>query len=351
MSSAAAASPEAPALAETPGGSPAEGGEGLVSGSEGDPFPLPSPLPPEALPRRVEGGLEAQPGAGPVELVLGGKGTEDGRFAYPRAMIATPGGVLFVADKTGRIQKFSPEGRLLALARTPGIVQGKPTGLGLDPEGHLLVADTHYSRVLTYTQDLELVRYYGAPGRVPGRLMMITSVRCSAAGFHYTTDFGDDVARVQVFRADGTFVRTWGSFGEGPLGFKRPMNLALDESRGRVYVADAANHRVGVFDLEGGHLAQLGGPGREPGQLEYPYDVKLDEEGRVWVAEFGNQRVSVFDPEGAFLGAWGAPGRAVGGLNRPWALALGPQDRVWVLDSNGDRCYGMRRRTFLGGAR
>ncbi|MGB0513268.1 MAG: HD domain-containing protein, partial [Wenzhouxiangellaceae bacterium] len=40
-------------------------------------------------------------------------------------------------------------------------------------------------------------------------------------------EFGDDVARVQVFRPDGTLVRTWGTFGDGPVQFKRPMNLAI----------------------------------------------------------------------------------------------------------------------------
>ena len=331
-----------------------EGGEKLSAlYVPGEPYPVPQPLPPKSIGRAILGGPTAQAGGGPIEFWIGGKGEEDGRFAYPRAMVTTPAGVLFVADKTGRIQKFTPEGTPLAVVRTPGVVQGKPTGLGIDPEGKLLVADTHYCRVLRYdADDLTLLSWYGAPGRDPGRFMMITAVQSTRDGkLHYTTDFGDDVARVQVFRPDGTYVRGWGTFGDGPLQFKRPMNLALDDARDRVYVADAANHRVGVFDLEGKFVAHFGGPGREPGQLQYPYDVKIGDSGEVWVAEFGNQRISVFNPQGALLGCWGAPQRALGGLNRPWAVALGPKGRVWALDSSGDRCYALRQNAFLGGSK
>lgn len=321
---------------------------GADSYTPGKPYPIPEPLPPQSRPQLVAAESPApQEGEGEVELVLGGKGESPGRFGYPRALVTTKEGALFVADKTGRIQRFTPEGKVERLVFTPGIVQGKPTGLGIDEHGDLLVADTHYCRVLVYDTDLKLKRAYGAPGPDPGQFMMITSVH-AAGGLHYTTDFGDQVARVQVWREDGTYLRTWGSFGWDPDQFRRPMNLAIDPARDRVYVADAANHRVSIFTSAGELEGHLGGEGKERGKLGYPYDVKLDELGRVWVAEFGNQRVSVFSPAGECLGVWGGPGRAVGGLNRPWAVALGAGQRVWVLDSNGDRCYGMLRKTWLG---
>jgi DNA-binding beta-propeller fold protein YncE len=351
--------PQAPAA--TPplpsASAPTEGEPGYVPAQEkvaevwkpGEPFPLPQPLPPEARGRALEL-PSARKGEGSVEFYLGGRGEKDGRFNYPRAMVTTVEGTLFVADKTGRIQKFTPEGKLLAVVRTPGIVQGKPTGLGIDARGDLIVADTHYCRVLVYDQDLQLKRWYGAPGRAAGRFMMITSVHAGEGGVHYTTDFGDDVARVQVFREDGTHLRSFGTFGWNSDQFRRPMNLAVDDARDRLYIADAANHRVCVYTREGKLVKHFGGEGKEAGKLGYPYDVKLDEAGRVWVAEFGNQRLSVFSSEGACLATWGGPGRKLGGLNRPWAVALGPGERVWALDSKLDRCYALTRDTVLGGS-
>ena len=120
-----------------------------------------------------------------------------------------------------------------------------------------------------------------------------------------------------------------------------------------LYVADAVNHRIAVFNTAGELLRSLGGLGRGPGQLNFPYQVIKDDADRLWIAEFGNQRVSVLSArDGSALGAWGHAGRQLGALNRPWAVALGPDERVWVLDSGNDRLYALRRELFVGaGAR
>ena len=315
---------------------------------DGVPFPLPDPLPAVALPRAIEGGEPAAPGPAPVRAWVGGSGTADGRLHYPRAVVAGPGGAVFVADKSGRIQKWSPDGRLLAVVRAPAIGQGRPTGLGIDRAGRLLVADTHYCRVLVYDADLRLLRAFGAPGPAPGQLMLISGAQEGADGRIYTTDYGDLVARVQVWSAVGEHRLAFGSFGDQPGQLRRPMNLAVDDGRDRVYVADAVNHRIAVFDRAGAWVTQLGVRGRAPGELDFPYDVELDAEGHVWVAEFGNQRVSVFSPEGRSLGAWGEAGRALGRLHRPWGLALTAPSSLWVLDSGNDRAYLLDRAAVLG---
>lgn len=321
---------------------------------DGLPFALPSPLPPEAHPRTfpVEAAALPAPGPAPLEFWLGGTGTADGKLQYPRAIAAEADGSALVCDKTGRIQRWDHEGRLRAVVRTPTTSQGKPTGLGVDAEGQVLVADTHYCRVLVYGPDLALRRVYGAPGRASGLFMFISGVKAGPDGLHWTTDYGDDVARVQAFRPDGTWVRATGRFGAGEGELRRPMSLCFGATAGEageVYVADAVNHRLVVLALDDGRwLRTLGAPGRGPGQLDFPYDVARDEEGRLWVAEFGNQRVQVLDPrDGACLGLWGAPGRRPGSLGRPWGLALGRGARLWVLDSQNDRLYALDRARVL----
>lgn len=320
---------------------------------DGVPFPLPDPLPPEAQPRSfpLEGAALPEPGPAPLEFWVGGTGTADGKLQYPRAISAVPDGSVFVCDKSGRIQRWDHEGRLRAVVRTPTTAQGKPTGIRVDDEGQLLVADTHYCRVLVYGPDLQLRRVWGAPGRAPGLFMFISSVVQGPDGLWWTTDYGDDVARVQAFRPDGTWVRATGRFGTGEGELRRPMSLCFDATAGEVFVADAVNHRIVVLALADGRwLRALGGPGRGPGELDFPYDVARDDEGRLWVAEFGNQRVQVLDPRtGASLGTWGAPGRRLGALARPWGLALGRGSRLWVLDSNNDRVYALDRAQVLGG--
>ncbi|MCA8924171.1 MAG: hypothetical protein KDD82_20345 [Planctomycetes bacterium] len=312
-------------------------------------FPLERPYPTPATYRPGE--HPAHPGEGDLDLWLGGSGTEPGRFQYPRAITTDPAGNVYVVDKAGRLQKFDPEGSLLAVVQTPAYALGKPTGLSWTPGGELLAADTHYARVLIYDADLGLQRAFGVPGWDPGQFLFVTYAFESADGEIYTTDYGDEVARVQVWSSEGTYLRSWGSFGEGDLGFRRPSSVTVHPTRDEVYVADAANHRVAVFTKRGKHLRDLGRPGRGPGELGYPYEAVLDAEEHLWVAEFGNHRISVFTREGAFLCSYGAPGRSLGQLARPWGVAHGPEGRLWLLDSGNDRVYALPAALVLGGKR
>ena len=90
--------------------------------------------------------------------------------------------------------------------------------------------------------------------------------------------------------------------------------MAIDADD-RLWVADACNHRVQVFDTNGRLLKLWGTPGSQPGQLSYPYGLLLDGEGHVYVTEFGNHRVQKF-----------TLGRAIAGLlgtRRPRARRVG----------------------------
>ncbi len=315
---------------------------------EGHVFALPDPLPPEASPVAHADRPPGEPGPPPLALWVGGTGVEPGLLRYPRGLAATAEGHALVIDKTGRIQRFDLEGRLVASVRMPEVAQGQPTGLKVAPDGRVLAADTHYARVVVFGPDLRLERAFGEAGRAPGRFMLLSCALRDPGGALYTTDYGDDVARVQAFAPDGRHRWSTGSFGLEPGHLRRPMSLCLDRDGARLWVADAVNHRVVVLAAADGRwLGHWGEPGRARGQLGFPYDLEQDEDGRLWVAEFGNQRVSVFEQDGRCVGAWGAPGRRLGELARPWGLALAPGGRVWVLDSQNDRLYLLPRAAVL----
>jgi DNA-binding beta-propeller fold protein YncE len=113
-------------------------------------------------------------------------------------------------------------------------------------------------------------------------------------GSVYVTDTWNH--RVQKFTADGRFLQTWGTFGQGetPEAFWGPRGIAVDD-RGHVYVADTGNKRIVVFDENGVYVTQFGTEGTEPGQFNEPVAVALDDRGRVYVTDTWNQRVQVFD--------------------------------------------------------
>ncbi|MDF1661529.1 MAG: 6-bladed beta-propeller [Planctomycetota bacterium] len=271
---------------------------------------------------------------------FGGSGKKPGQFAYPRAMVIAPNDRLYVVDKSGRIQRYNKDGRLEIVIRTPKIDKGKPTGLGIDKNNRVLVADTHYARVLIYSPDLELVQQFGQSGPEPGNFLFVTDVCQAQDGRHFVTDYGDTVARVQIFDAQGRFLKAFGTFGSRPGEFQRPMALCIDEKNSELLVADAVNHRIQIFDLEGRFKRALGSLGEDLGQLKYPYDVTQDRRGRLWIAEFGNHRLQVLDRlSGKSEGSVGSPGRRLGEVAYPWGVCLTETGRFFFLDSGNDRVY------------
>jgi DNA-binding beta-propeller fold protein YncE len=259
--------------------------------------------------------------------VFGGPGAVDGKFATPRAAAwDAKRARLYVVDKTARVQRFDLDGRVTKVWSTPAVELGRPTGVAIDPDGNVLVADTHYHRILRYSSDGELLAQFGNEGTGPGQFTYPTGIAVRPDGTVFVSEFGGN-DRIQVFTPDGKFLRAWGSYGEEPGCFKRPQAIALAGER--LYVADAANHRIQVFDLEGKPLAQWG-------DLRYPYSVSIDDGGDLIVAEYGRHRVSKWSPDGRFLAAGGRPGAAPGELNTPWgAIAAGPG--IFVVDSGNHR--------------
>jgi sugar lactone lactonase YvrE len=290
------------------------------------------------------GAGDGQPGQ--ADLTWGRRGISDGRLQKPRAITIDPQDRLYIVDMTGRVQVFTTDGEFLRSWRTPAIENGKPCGLAVDRQGHVLVADTHYFRVLFYTPDGQLLEdktIGGTPGHQPGQFNFVTDVVQDSHGNYYISEYGE-YDRIQKFTADGQFVMQWGSHGAEPGQFARPQGLAIDD-QDHIWVADACNHRLQVFDARGAE-AQLikiwGQQGAEPGQLSYPYGLVLDGEGHVYVSEFGNHRVQKLTLDGDTRGCWGRPGRQTGELSRPWGLVLDSQNRIHALDTYNHRVQRLR---------
>ena len=284
--------------------------------------------------------------SGQLEQVWGRRGLSDGRLQKPRAMAINDLDQVYIVDTTGRIQAFDRDGKYLLGWRTPEIYAGKPCGLTFDREGNLLVADTHYFRVLVYTPQGQLLEgrtIGGVCGHEPGQFTFLTDVVRDSLGNYFVCEYGD-YDRVQKFSPAGEFILQWGSHGSEPGQFVQPRTLAID-SLDHIWVTDACNHRIQVFDASGAEAKLVrvwGTQGREPGQLRYPYGITLDGKGHVYVAEFGNSRVQKFTVEGEFVSQWGVPGRQPGELNQPWELAFDSQGALFVLDTYNHRVQRIR---------
>ncbi len=279
-------------------------------------------------------------GEGPQPLrprqTFGAPGLSMGQFQYPRGIAADPErNVIYVVDKSARVQRFGFDGRAQLQWRMPESDLGKPTGLGVSPDGDVWVADTHYHRVIVYDPEGRERFRFGSYGGDAGQFIYPTHVAFGRDRRVYVSEYGGN-ERIQVFTPQGRFLSSFGGPGPDVGQYSRPQALAFSADGSELFIADACNHRIVVTGPEGLPRRVIGRPGRGPGELAYPYDVAVMADGTLLVCEFGNNRVQHFAPDGRSLGMAGQPGAGPGQLHSPWGVVASPE-AIFVLDSGNNR--------------
>jgi ABC-type Fe3+ transport system permease subunit/sugar lactone lactonase YvrE len=271
-----------------------------------------------------------------VLAVFGQTGRGKGEFIYPRAIDITADGSLFVVDKTGRIQKLTPEGKCLNCFNMPLIEAGKPTGLSVAADGNLYVADTHYHRIVIFSPEGKLIDEFGKFGQEGGCFIYPTDVAFSLDGRIFVSEYGGN-DRISVFSEQHDFLYSFGTLGNGSGQLSRPSALCVDSAGKCLYVADACNHRIAIYDLDGKLLGYIGSTGMGPGQLRYPYDLALLADGTLVVCEYGNNRLQLFGPDRKSIAVYGRAGRQSGQLAYPWGVAVDARRRAFIVDAGNNR--------------
>ena len=260
-------------------------------------------------------------------LAWGGAGVKAGNLMAPRALGIDKENNIFVADKSGRLQKFSPDGKPLQEWGGSGDFERMfqdPTAVAIAPDGAPVVADVMLVR--KYDAEGESAERWGA-SRPLGMAM-------TPRGAFYVTDGQNQ--RVLLFDGPGKPKQTFGKPGSGDGEFATPTGIAVD-GKGNIYVADTGNNRVQKFSNDGAYVSQWGGAGSGPGQFDSPQGVAVDKSGGVYVVDQGNARVQKFTADGTFVLQWGSAGAANGQFTSPTGIAVDKRGNVYVADSGNNR--------------
>src|SRR5207245_8015 len=177
-----------------------------------------------------------------TNMFEGGKGTGKGEFDLPTGIAVDLNGNVLVADtNNGRIEKFSPTGgAFLSTIANKGSGRGQlgePNGIAIDSAGTIYVAE----------------------------------VCCNH--------------RVQKRTTDGTSIAEC----EGPAGCE---DLAIDSKSGRLYASSANIDAVLIVDLNGTRLGSL--TPKPPDRLEGPSALTLAN-GKLYVLNMYGNRISAID--------------------------------------------------------
>ncbi len=197
------------------------------------------------------------------------------------------------------------------------------------------------------------VAAWGKKGMAPGQFDDPTGIAL-AGNQIFVSDAKND--RIQVFEVDGTFLRAFGRSGKslGELG--RPMNLAI--SNGEVFVPEYFNDRIQVFALDGTPRRLIGKAGSGAGEFNSPAGVAVGPGGAIFVADFYNHRVQKLSSDGTFIRQWGhtrsqaqgsesntAPttGADTAFFSYPTDVSVSSRGTLFVADGYNDRVQSFNR--------
>jgi DNA-binding beta-propeller fold protein YncE len=175
---------------------------------------------------------------------------------------------------------------------------------------------------------LDFVSIWGRQGTGPGEFSEPRDVAVDAKGRLYVADAGN--RRVQVFDSEGQFIATWEG---GEEEFVEPLALVVD-SGGDIYVLDSEPGWIYRFAADGTPLGRFAGP---EARFFHPRGLAIDEADRLYVADTGGCRVVVYNVAGERLAQLGRAGGGSGELLEPTDVAPDGRGGLYVVDTSNQR--------------
>ncbi|XP_071546650.1 uncharacterized protein [Panulirus ornatus] len=252
--------------------------------------------------------------------------------------------IYVTGSDTCRVYVFDGSGRQVTSFGSRGHSDGQflcPIGLAFSHiSREVFITDKWKHCIHVFDTDGNFIRQLGRKGKGFGHFSSPEGIATDRHGRIYVADTCNH--RVQILDGDGVFLREVGVVSSETLQdgrrytkseFNEPTGVAASLDGSRVYVADAGNHRIKVFDgTTGERVLMFGSRGRHKGQFETPECIVVDPEGFILVADSGNGRVQVFRPNGNFVRYLGARGNSHGEFGWVSGVALSRTLEVVVTD-------------------
>ena len=213
-------------------------------------------------------------------------GAESG-LASPYGIALDSAGRIYVSEiKTGLLKILDAAGQVSDVIDL-GEVTGKsvaPGRITIGKDGLIYLADLNNNEILILN----------GKGALVGKVGDFAYLQKAGLTGDRIIGLSGQGKAVKLVKKDGSNPVTFGDHGdEGERNVSFPTGFAID-SKGRLWIADAFQHRIKVFTLDGKFLFNYGRMEEQKGGFFFPVDLCFGDNGELFVLEKGASRIQLF---------------------------------------------------------
>eukprot|EP00731_Ephydatia_muelleri_P034583 Em0066g21a len=198
----------------------------------------------------------------------------------------------------------------------------KPISVAIHDNGDIYVGSTVHC-IYVFDQAGQLKNTIGSRGSGDGQFSYPYGISIKGDVLYVADRYNH---RVQKLTSSGKFLHKFGQGGSGQGQLNCPVVVIID-SNNKLIVSDSGNHRIHIFNENGGWLLTIDGKGSGNHSFS-PWGLALDPQGNIHVAAFGSNTIKVFSKEGVYVRMYGDP-------NGPRGLAIDGEGYSLVSENSG----------------
>lgn len=306
----------------------------------------------------------------------GNQGAGNGQFEHPAGIAIDSNDSIYIADvDNDRVQKFYEDGTFVTTWGSSGVNPSEfdqPGFIAIDTDDRIYVSDTANDRVQKFSATGDFESEFGESGSGLGQFSSLVGLTIHPQGgvlaldyvdqqiqrfgiqeyevmqilsvseqtgivFDFTFDSdgnyyvtGGLISTIFKYTSDGGYVKNWTLPSSG-LGFGIEMH-----ENGTLFIADAGNDVIHMYDTEGTLLNTFGSSGTAVGELDTPVALAI-KDNLLYISEYNNDRISVFNLTSLDVEIIGTSGSALGEISQPYGLTFDSDGILYVADRGNNR--------------
>jgi len=280
--------------------------------------------------RNINGPEDIFPGKSKFQKlteVITGDNRELVELITPSAVAVSDENILYIADPfAGIVHRYDLEFRTVSYISKAGDEQLKsPVAIAVDHEQNLYISDSVISKVFKLGSNGILIKELSPVGG----FKRPAGIAITVSGEKYIVDVLAN--KLHKFSKDDFYLGEFPKLSDKDE-LNTPSYVAVDVE-GNVYIIDAMNFAVKLYDNKGTFVRKIGEAGDVPGTFARPKGIALDSENNIYVVDATHDNAQIFNSKGELLLYFGKSGPGPGEFYLPNGICIDRMDRIFIADT------------------